>query len=1649
MRDYYQLIKLLRSQLSRSSGRRLSKEMLLNALGRNFGGNIELMDRIRTVFMQQCFGAVPPDDLPTAKALIVENFLDPHARHLMVLTKNGSALKLMFSQGLLDATRTTVLIGSQFDDDMTELYLVTQINEVKLAMAEGSTIILLNHDNIYESLYDVLNQRHVVKIDPKTGKMKRMLRLAIGARSQLCQVADGFKICVVVEQQHAYDHLDLPLLNRFEKQVLTCETALAIPQRQMADELHSWCDEVMEECGIQSHQAIFGGFHDGTVASLVLSVSAELPAVAEASLETVLDECKVRLARVALPVAAMQSELLQLVHPGYFEDHASIVPALESLFGDHGGDASRDDDEGFEICPEISALLLTQSPVQHFDISESGRLSTPLVTSVVRLAELSTERALVDCISAFFAVDTGVPALLILQCDPILSRQSLINHARHLCDQCRVAAAKASAPRHVLCVVHLPPAVGRQRDYCLDFEVGWQNIFCDDLRPEANDCPASLQQMMESSAFELCEGGELRLEAMLRATFTSALCSCAFPAEGTHDDDHAVGATLPNALATRLRVVGLLVKTEAFMGFCSHMVLALLEQRQDLRGSGLHEHVELVCTGKVCGGSTRDSLMLALELLVTGCWTRVLARLDCNGNLLLAETQPELWFALAGGDAAGALGAPGIGGAISFGDRVEVESTGNHGPFMAGFPFSWRVASSLEAEGARGLAEVMGDPVLGLDAACAELIGAEAHRLVGADPHGSMMVAYLTDYVHLCAPKYAFDFATHKQLIAAVLRATHPQAFVSPGALHASARAHGNEARLFLYSSLVEHASTADASLGRVILKCMCAESEALGSVAGGGMPTECMARLAALDGAVLEVVAEHFWEKLETRRSTVFSRASWLTRFAMVEADIRALLAMVHLESAAAAAWRGLQCVQNLFHEVSSAEAALEATEAVASRTVRSRIACPPPLGCGAIHCTLAADTDAAVLKFLLGELPRTAIGTPLRCLDCGHEYNCAPSANDGCRTQVLPLYITTKPGVRVRSHADVGVARERRSGHLAYGRMDDGYLLDEQEIIEVEQYSAGFKAAALKFRGGWVSLISEKGTALLEPLEVAYTSADPAVDLIAFAAAARGACSTTEPTLADFKAVCEGLVTSGCTPTVTCGFLRRYAADLIFGASAPPELPLVAELVAVVAGRPWSLSPLQADLSLRRSLVRGLQRAGGIAALNALADASDESAQLLLQKLEDDLEFDGAAALAKTHDEPAAAVGDCLGVSKLKTLLANTAHPAEGAALFVGLEADAAGLVGRAEVERQLTARGCSLTEAELDDVIAAADSHGGGRASAAHLKDFAETLREIMLLRRELSAGAKSGGALQSVAPDAADARAVSGIANGDGKHTSSSALGGLQSLARCRVALRAYAAELVQLLDKEPDEARGHWERQSDVLQALLKGPASEAQVFALKCVGARGGNDALAAIIRLPPELVPWLPVDRSSPVPDTSLVDPFPDLGPAYLPLAQVVRRCAGGQQDGADPLQKMLRQSEYAKDTTLTNRMLLGAFFRATVVEIDGCTEGGVAALRKLLLERFQSSNEEIGVAQWFVAGCQWPGPAGNRGLAQLQAAVCLVLSVLSKPSSWHYQLLCKPDDQGVAKSFFPTMPDSEMAAVIRASGLSACSQSLHAPKL
>lgn len=240
MRDYYGLLNLLRVEHVDDLG----PALLSRAVARNFGGRPAALPTLIQVFHKECFAGsaaasvgsetkppktkkrsmaessvesleMGPAAPPATTQLIKENLESSSCRHLMVLGRNENTLQLLFGCGLIDEGSVSVLVGSRFKEDKQELYLIQQVNSVKQAMAAGRVAVLMDNESIYESLYDVLNQRYVSIRDADTKVVTKQLRLAMGSRSQLCPVREGFKLIVIVQQNQAYDSLDLPLLNRF------------------------------------------------------------------------------------------------------------------------------------------------------------------------------------------------------------------------------------------------------------------------------------------------------------------------------------------------------------------------------------------------------------------------------------------------------------------------------------------------------------------------------------------------------------------------------------------------------------------------------------------------------------------------------------------------------------------------------------------------------------------------------------------------------------------------------------------------------------------------------------------------------------------------------------------------------------------------------------------------------------------------------------------------------------------------------------------------------------------------------------------------------------------------------------------------------------------------------------------------------------------------------------------------------------------------------------------------------------------------------------------------------------------------------------------------------------------------------------------
>ena len=88
-------------------------------------------------------------------------------------------------------------------------------------MSSGGTVVLLHLDEIYDSLYDVLNQRYL-SIDDKN-----YCNIAINDSEILCQIHPAFRIIIMMPRSYAHHtfkdkskHTPVAFLNRLEKQYL-------------------------------------------------------------------------------------------------------------------------------------------------------------------------------------------------------------------------------------------------------------------------------------------------------------------------------------------------------------------------------------------------------------------------------------------------------------------------------------------------------------------------------------------------------------------------------------------------------------------------------------------------------------------------------------------------------------------------------------------------------------------------------------------------------------------------------------------------------------------------------------------------------------------------------------------------------------------------------------------------------------------------------------------------------------------------------------------------------------------------------------------------------------------------------------------------------------------------------------------------------------------------------------------------------------------------------------------------------------------------------------------------------------------------------------------------------------------------------------
>ncbi|XP_063327964.1 E3 ubiquitin-protein ligase rnf213-alpha [Pelmatolapia mariae] len=324
LRDYYSLIKMIFA-VAKASQRKPTPEETVKAVLRNFSGK-DNVDPV-TVFTKR-LGITPNLENISTIEFVRENIeavgQEEECRYLLVLTKNYAALQILQQSFFSESGQPEIIFGSSFPKDQEYTQICRNINRVKICMETGQTVVLLNLQNLYESLYDALNQYYVC-----LGGQK-YVDLGLGTHRVKCRVHKDFRLIVIEEKEVVYKQFPIPLINRLEKHYLDIQTVLKAEQKRMVEELEKWVQlfvtlSSQHAAAAQTYKYkppdVFIGYHSDTCASVVLQVIENQKDSLEISDSDrrMLDEAKLILLKCATPdsVVRLDSTALPKVESEY------------------------------------------------------------------------------------------------------------------------------------------------------------------------------------------------------------------------------------------------------------------------------------------------------------------------------------------------------------------------------------------------------------------------------------------------------------------------------------------------------------------------------------------------------------------------------------------------------------------------------------------------------------------------------------------------------------------------------------------------------------------------------------------------------------------------------------------------------------------------------------------------------------------------------------------------------------------------------------------------------------------------------------------------------------------------------------------------------------------------------------------------------------------------------------------------------------------------------------------------------------------------------------------------------------------------------------------------------------------------------------
>ncbi|XP_022619645.1 E3 ubiquitin-protein ligase rnf213-alpha-like [Seriola dumerili] len=309
LRDFYSLIKMVFS-ITKISNECPTSDEITRAVLRNFSGkdDVDVMAIFNEELREDCANAkvttIDMVDQSISACQVEEN------RYLLILTKNYAALQIVQQIFHCHQIHPEIIFGSSFPKDQEYTQICRNINRVKVCMETGQTVVLLNLQNLYESLYDALNQYYV------TLGGQKYVDLGLGTHRVKCRVHKNFRLIVIEEKEVVYKQFPIPLINRLEKHYLDMKTVLSDEQEYIASQLQEWVDDFVSLSRQHSTKKqyvpsdVFIGYHSDTCSSVVLQVTKNHSDETDA--QTMLDKAKNTLLNCATPDSVVRLDKSRL-----------------------------------------------------------------------------------------------------------------------------------------------------------------------------------------------------------------------------------------------------------------------------------------------------------------------------------------------------------------------------------------------------------------------------------------------------------------------------------------------------------------------------------------------------------------------------------------------------------------------------------------------------------------------------------------------------------------------------------------------------------------------------------------------------------------------------------------------------------------------------------------------------------------------------------------------------------------------------------------------------------------------------------------------------------------------------------------------------------------------------------------------------------------------------------------------------------------------------------------------------------------------------------------------------------------------------------------------------------------------------------------